>query len=78
MTEPTSPARRRAEAAFALLTHAVTPLQRAVDDAQSDADARAEKTRRLRNARLERERHTHPAPCPPPKGAKLQPEGMKK
>lgn len=57
MTDPQSPARRRAEAAFSLLTHATTPLQRAVDDAQSASDERAQKTMRLRNARLERERY---------------------
>lgn len=65
MTDPQSPARRRAEAAFFLLTNATTPLQRAVDDAQSASDERAQKTLRLRNARLERERYASTIPVAP-------------
>lgn len=75
MTDPISPARRRAEAAFSLLTHATTPLQRAVDDAQSDADERALKTQRLRNSRLERERNGQPLSVTPRKHGKITPAG---
>lgn len=72
MTDPMSPARRRAEAAFSLLTHATTPLQRAVDDAQSAADERTQKTQRLRNARLERERYTSPVVVAAKSGSRKQ------